>query len=172
MSHLFLVGFMGAGKSTVARLLASRLGRSCVDTDRLVEASAGRTIAEIFSECGEPEFRRLESAALSSLADAPPSVVACGGGIVTDDGNRAALKSMGRVVYLRVTPEEMFARVGGDPRRPLLAGGDALAAATALLGTREEWYAAVADLTVDTVDRSADAVANDIIDFLRSEGPS
>ena len=166
MSHVFLIGFMGAGKSTVAELVARRFGRPYVDLDRLVESTDGRTIAQIFAEEGEPAFRLRESAVLRSLADAPPSVVACGGGVVTRGENRAALKAMGTVVYLSVTAEEMIARVGEDPRRPLAVGGDVLAA-RALLDSRESLYSAVADIVVDTVGLSPSAVADEVIEFLR-----
>jgi len=172
MSHVFLVGFMGAGKSTVACLVADQLGRPCVDIDRLVESEEGCTIAQIFSEQGEAVFRRLESDALKSLADAPPSVVACGGGVVTVAENRALLKVLGRVVYLDVTADEMLARVGEDSRRPLLASGDARSSAELLLDARESLYTAVADVTVDTVGRTPRAVAAEVTDYLRSEDAS
>ena len=169
MSHVFLIGFMGAGKSTVAELVAQRLGRPCVDLDRLVETSEGRTIAQMFAEDGEPAFRLRESASLASLADSPPSVVACGGGVVTRDANRAVLKSLGQVVYLRVTAEEMLARVGEDSHRPLLAGSGAVLAATTLLDARESLYSAIADFVVNTVGRSPHAVADDVVGFLKGE---
>ena len=168
MSHLLLVGFMGAGKSTVARIVAERLGMPCIDLDRMVEDSDGRDIARIFAEDGELAFRQRETAALASLTGRPDSVVACGGGVVTRDENRALLKSLGFVVYLRVTAEEMLARVGEDPHRPLLAGGGGVLAATMLLDARESLYSAVADAVVDTVDCSPETVADEIVGLLRS----
>lgn len=169
MSHVFLIGFMGAGKSTVAELVAHRSGWPCIDLDHVVESADGRTIARIFAEDGESAFRQRESDALASLADAPRSVVACGGGVVTRDENRALLKRLGRVVYLRVTAEEMLARVGEDPGRPLLAGGGAVLAATTLLDARESLYSAIADFVVNTVGRTPDVVADDVVCFVRGE---
>ena len=169
MSHILLVGFMGAGKSTVAQLVADELNWPCVDLDRLVESVDGRTIAEIFAQDGELTFRQLESAALAGLIGEAPSVVACGGGVVTRDENRAVLKSLGLVVYLRVTAEEMLARVGADASRPLL--GQAIEA-TALLDARESLYSAVADISVDTVGRSVESVAQEIVEFIRKRDVS
>lgn len=172
MSHVLLVGFMGAGKSTVGRLVAHKTGMPFVDLDSSIEAADGRTIARIFAEDGEVGFRRQESAALSGLAEIPDSVIACGGGVVTSDENRKLLGSLGKVIYLRVTVDEMLARVGDDPRRPLLSGGGGVIAATSLLGAREALYAAVSDLVVDTVGRTPDAVADEIVAFLRSHDAS
>jgi len=172
MGHVFLIGFMGAGKSTVAALVAEHLGRPCVDLDREIEAVAGRAVAAIFAEDGETAFRQLERQALLALADIPESVVACGGGVVTRDENRATLKALGSVVYLRVTAEETLARVGADPGRPLLAGGGGLLAATALLDARECLYSAVADVVIDTVGLSPQTVADQVVAFVGTEGAS
>jgi len=166
MKHVLLIGFMGAGKSTVAALVADRLGRPCVDLDRLVQATDGRSIPQIFREDGEVAFRERERAALESLATLPPSVVACGGGVVTSDANRATLKSLGYVVYLRITAEETLARVGTDPGRPLLAGGGGLLAVTALLDARESLYAAVADAVIDTVALTPESVAEQVVELV------
>ena len=161
--HLFLIGFMGAGKTTVGGLLAERLSRPCIDLDALIEYRVGRSVREIFEEEGEDAFREVESAALGSLAESVPSVVACGGGIVLRPENRAMLKRMGTVVYLRVSAGETLARVGADDTRPLLAGPGGELAATRLLEARESLYSAVADFSVDTVGRTPSEVADDVV---------
>jgi shikimate kinase len=157
--HIFLVGFMGAGKSTVAGKLAERLGLAAIDIDDVVETESGRSITAIFSEDGESVFRGMESDVLESLGRRDPSVVACGGGIVLHPSNRAALKRMGTVVYLSVTAEEALARVGDCGTRPILAGA-AGALAPTLLAAREGLYRSVADVVVDTVGLQSDAVVD------------
>lgn len=161
MSHIFLVGFMGAGKSTVGRLLARRLGLPFADLDEMVEAAVGSTVAQIWAESGEEAFRAAESEAIASLAGQGPSVIACGGGVVLADENRAELKSLGRVVYLTVSADEALARVGGADTRPLLAGSGA-ALAWRLMAARESVYLAVADAVVATTGRSPEQVAGDV----------
>ena len=159
MSHVFLIGFMGAGKSTVGRILADRLGLPFVDLDSEITHSAGRTITEIFDAEGEQGFRSRETAALASLADIPASVVACGGGVVLIDENRRLLKRTGVVVYLKVSAEEAIARIGDTTGRPLLAHGDAAHMAATLLATRETLYGTVADAVVDTGGLTPERVA-------------
>jgi shikimate kinase len=167
MNHVFLVGFMGAGKSTVSRLVGRRLDRPAIDIDTEIEAAVGRSVREIFEDAGEDAFRDLETERLKLLGDTNPSIVACGGGIVVRDENRKLLKELGLVVYLKVSAGETLARVGSDGTRPLLSGPGGVIAATRLLEARESTYSAVADLTVDTVGRSADDVAEDVASAIR-----
>ena len=123
--HLVLVGMMGAGKTTVGRRCATRLGRGFVDTDDLVESTTGMRVAEIFETQGEPAFRELERVAVADACASPePLVIACGGGAVLDPDSRRALRDAGLVVWLRAAPEVLSGRVGqdGGATRPLLAG--------------------------------------------------
>jgi shikimate kinase len=163
VSHLLLIGFMGAGKSTVGRLAADRLELPFVDLDTLVQDRGGRSVRQIFEQEGEPAFRAMEAAALESLESMSPSVVACGGGVVLSDANRLRLKRLGTVVYLRVTAAETLARVGDDGTRPLLAGAGGALVASRLLEAREALYSAVADAVVDTVDRTPEEVAEQVV---------
>ena len=156
---IFLVGFMGAGKSTVGPILARDLGEDFVDLDCRIELATGSTIAELFDERGEEGFRVAERDALERAISEAPAVVACGGGIVTDELSRGVLTHGGDVVYLAVTAHEALARVHDQlETRPLLQGADP-AGAAALLGLRERLYKKVADLTVDTVGRTPDEIA-------------
>lgn len=165
--HLFLVGFMGAGKSTVGRLVADRLDLPLIDLDSLIEAEAGLPVSQIFSEQGEEAFRELESQSLRGLRDEPASVVACGGGVVLRAENRAVLRELGRVVYLQVTAGEAVARIGDAASRPLLAGPGGALAATSLLSAREALYRSVADLTIDTMAFSPEEVAERVVSEVR-----
>ncbi len=169
MSHLFLIGFMGAGKSTVGQILADRLGLPFVDLDSRIEAHAGRSVVEIFDAEGEQGFRLRESEALAGLAEASSSVVACGGGVVLADENRRLLQEMGRVIYLAVSSGEALARIGDTTGRPLLERGDASAMAATLLRAREVLYRTVADVTIDTGGLSPEAVADVVYEALQAE---
>lgn len=162
--HLFLVGFMGAGKSSVGRQVAERLGVPFVDLDERIAAERGATIREIFETGGEKSFREVERDALIALQSEPPSVVACGGGVVVRDENRGALKRLGTVVHLKVDAAEALARIGDTSTRPLLSGRGGAMAATSLLVARESLYAAVADVVVDTTGRGIDEVAAAVLD--------
>ena len=162
MSHVFLVGFMGSGKSSVGSLVAERLGMPFCDLDAAIERRAGKSVGDIFASEGEAAFRQLEHEELGSLVAGMDQVVACGGGVIVDDRNRALLKSLGRVVYLHVTADEAIARIGAAEGRPLLAG-DPLAASRVLLGARESLYLAVADVTIDTTGRSLSDVADAVV---------
>lgn len=158
MSHLYLIGFMGAGKTVVGRHVADRLGMPFVDLDASVEEREGADVRELFARRGEDGFRRAESEALRALQDAPSSVVACGGGVVVRDENRATLCSTGTVVLLEVSAREALARIGDADGRPLLAREGAELAET-LLAARSTLYRSAADIVIDTAGRTPSDVA-------------
>jgi shikimate kinase len=167
--HLFLIGFMGAGKSTVGRLIAAELGRPFVDLDAQIERDMRRSCSEIFAKMGEEAFRALETEALAALAGKEPSVVACGGGIILRNENRRLLGQLGTTVYLEVTAGEALARIGNVKGRPLLAEGGP-GAATTLLQARGALYHASADVVVDTAGRTPNEVARDVLAATGLEG--
>ncbi len=158
---IVLMGFMGTGKSEVGRRLAQRLGRSFVDTDQLVEERAGKRIAAIFADEGEVAFRSLEHAAVDEAAGRGGVVIAVGGGAVLDPENVRILRAAGTLVYLTARPEVILSRVGDAKSRPLLRN-DPRGTVTQLLAERDSVYAAAADVTVDTSDRTADEVVGEV----------
>ncbi len=170
--HIFLVGFMGAGKSTVGKGLAAALGMPFIDLDERISADSGMSVVRMFEDFGEQVFRESETRALMSLSDEAPSVVACGGGVVLRDENRVALKSMGTVVYLKVDAAEALARIGDSATRPLLSGAGGRMAATTLLAARESLYTAVADVTIETTGSSPDEVVRLVSASLQAEAGS
>lgn len=148
--HLVLVGPMGAGKTSIGRCLARHFGLPFVDTDQEVERRTGATVPTIFECEGEAGFRAREREVLARLLAGDASVIATGGGIVLDPGNRRALAEHGHVVHLRVDVPVQRARLARDRSRPLLATGDREATLRRLAAEREPLYAAVADLVFDT----------------------
>ncbi|MCC6419541.1 MAG: shikimate kinase [Gemmataceae bacterium] len=160
---IFLVGYRGTGKSTVARLLAERLGWDWVDADAVLEERYGQTIRQIFAAEGETGFRDKEDAVLEDLSRGQRRVIATGGGVILRETNRQRLRAAGRVVWLVADARTIWERLQRDPttgeRRPALTVGG-LAEVEQLLQVREPLYRACADLVVDTVGRSpAEVVA-------------
>ena len=161
MTHLVLIGLMGAGKTTVGRRCAEALGRGFVDTDDAIAANAGMTVPEIFSTEGEAGFRSRERAVVADVVASPdPLVVACGGGAMVDAENRRAVRAHGYVVWLAGAPDELAARVEADgtASRPLLAGGPTVATLTRLGDARADAYAAAAHTRIDTDGRDVETV--------------
>ncbi len=167
--NLFLVGYRGTGKSSVARLLAERLGWQWVDADDVLERRAGRTVRQVFEAEGEAGFRRRESAVLEELCGLRRHVIATGGGVVLSAANRGRLRAAGRVVWLTADAATICRRLEGDgttgERRPVLTVGGR-AEVEELLRAREPLYRAVADLTVDTSGRPPEEVAGAIQESL------
>jgi shikimate kinase len=155
---IVLVGFMGAGKTTVGHLLSERLGLPFADSDLVIEQRSGRSVRQIFAEDGEPAFRELEHQVIADLLDGPDLVLALGGGAAEHPRTRERLATA-QVVYLEVGYDQAMARVGGDPGRPLLARPDL----SATYQRRLPLYAGIATLTVPTDHRAPEAVGQDIL---------
>ena len=149
--NLYLVGMMGAGKTTVGRLLASELGYGFVDTDEVITASAKKTINKIFAEEGEAEFRLLESDVLSQVSAYTKLAVATGGGIILKRENWSYLHH-GLIVWLDATPELLYNRLKEDTTRPLLQDSNPLLKITNILKERESLYS-LADLRITLQER-------------------
>ncbi len=160
--NLILVGFMGAGKTTVGRRLAARLHWDVVDCDDLIEARAGRRISEIFADQGETAFRELEAEVAATLGGYRHTVITTGGGIVERPENLPFLRAAGRVIYLRARPESLYERVKGSSHRPLLQVDDPLARIRELLAHRAPRYEE-ADQIVDTDGLTVDEVVEAIL---------
>ena len=162
-SNLILTGFMGTGKTSLGKLLATKLGRGFVDLDQKIEKDFGMTIAEIFDKHGEKFFRELEKKAVAEVCTRKNLVIATGGGTVKDQENIDMLKKSGVIICLTTEPEEIFNRTERRGERPVLDGGgeERLATIKKLLAERKKFYDQ-ADYTVDTTDWSPLQIMNDI----------
>jgi shikimate kinase len=154
--NVILVGFMGAGKSSVGRLLARRLGRCFVETDDMIASREGRSVPEIFAGRGEAHFRALEEETVRLLAHKSGDVIATGGGLPCREGRPAALRALGTVVWLRGDFETLHERAQRAGERPMLAGRTR-EEIEALYRAREPYYRE-ADLAVDTTGITPDQV--------------
>jgi shikimate kinase len=164
------VGYRGTGKSTVARVVAARLGRPCVDADAELEGRLGRSIRSVFEEFGEPFFRDREEALLAELTAAPGCVIATGGGVVLRPSNRAALRRYGSVVWLTADPAVLAERLRRNPSeaagRPALTASGTIEEIAEVLRARTPLYREVADVEVPTDGRTADEVAREVLAVL------
>jgi shikimate kinase len=165
--HLVLVGLPGAGKTTVGEAVASRLGRPFLDLDREIERREGMPVSRIFAERGEHAFRGLERALTEELRGAGGMVLAPGGGWIADPGNVALLRPPARIIYLRVTPETAFRRMGPERvSRPLLQRPDPLDEVRRLEGERRALYEGSADVTVNTELLTVSQVVNKVCELV------
>lgn len=148
--NLFLVGLMGAGKTTVGRMLARHYGRPFHDSDHEIEARTGVKIPYIFEIEGEAGFRKREEAVIAELAAREAIVLATGGGAILSPANREVLRTHGLVIYLRGTPEHLYERTRNDTNRPLLQTENPLGRLGELYDLRDPLYRETADIIVDT----------------------
>jgi len=163
---IFLVGMMGAGKTSVGRVLAKRLQKSFYDSDQVIEDRTGVKIPVIFEIEGEAGFRVRESTVIDELTELRDIVLATGGGAVLIDANRDRLRSRGTVVYLRATVRDLLNRTRHDKNRPLLQAVDPRARLTELYEKRDPLYREVAHLTIDTGNQSLTSLVNRLCQLL------
>lgn len=168
-TNIFLIGFMGSGKSTISRTLKEKYGMRLVEMDEAIEEQEKKKISEIFAESGEPYFRALETKLLERLAQQGNTVVSCGGGVPMRAQNVEIMRRSGRVVYLSAEPETVYERIHSQHHRPLLEGNMNVSYIAALLEERLPRYQAAADLTVRTDGRSADEICEEILSAQPSE---
>jgi len=169
LHNVFLIGPMGAGKSTIGRLLARELGVPFKDSDREIEARTGADIPWIFDVEGEEGFRLREEAMIDELVHEQGIVLATGGGVVMRESNRNALKGNGLVVYLRTSVEQQLQRTAKDRQRPLLQTPDPERVLRELMARRDPLYREIADLVIDTDQRGPKGVVSSIVTRLRED---
>jgi shikimate kinase len=167
--NIFLVGLMGAGKTTVGRILARRLKLRFFDSDQEIERRCGVKVPVIFEIEGEPGFRGREEQAIAELTALEGIVLATGGGAVLAADSRRRLASRGTVVYLNASPEDLYERVRHDRNRPLLTTPDPLARLRELHAERDALYRGVADLVVDTGEQSVQLLVQDLVHRLEEQ---
>jgi len=168
-SRVFLIGYRCTGKTTVARLVAEKLGWNWVDADEVLEKRYGKTIREFFASEGESGFRDKEEKIFAELCQLPRHVIATGGGIILRETNRQRMKTAGKVIWLTADAQTIWQRLQNDPaptdrRPPLTVGG--LAEIEEVLKMREPLYQVCADVTVSTTGRSTEKIAKQIADEL------
>lgn len=175
--HLYLVGYRGSGKTSVARCLADKLGMPCVDTDAWIETHTGSTIRDYFASHGESAFRDVESLAIKTLENEPPHIVSLGGGAILREENRQSFQKAGWVVWLRASAEELARRIAGDPttadRRPALSKLSGYDEIVQLLEVREPIYHQVSHFVVETEGKTPENIAEEILSWIAGmEAPS
>lgn len=162
-NNIFLIGFMGAGKSTIAAELTKELGMKRVEMDQMIVEQQKMPISEIFDKFGEEHFRDIETALVRELKDKKQMVVSCGGGAVLRDENAKLMKENGAIVLLTATPETIYERVKNSTERPILNGNMNVAYISSLMDKRKDRYFAVADYVVETDGKSAKEICAEII---------
>lgn len=164
--NIFLVGPMGAGKSTIGRTLAKELKLAFYDSDEVIEERAGASVAWIYDIEGEEGFRRREQRVIDELTQKHNIVLATGGGVVMTTENRNALAARGTVIYLKTSLQQQYERTKRDTKRPQLQTKDLEARLELLRKEREPYYEELADMTFETDKLTVKAVANHIIKHL------
>lgn len=168
-NHIFLIGFMGSGKSTVAKYLSSAYQMKQIEMDEQIEKDEGRSISSIFEKEGEEYFRTLETELLKSLDPRETFVVSCGGGAAVKEENVREMKAKGRIILLSAQPKTVYARVKNSHNRPLLEGNMNVSYIKDLMDKRQKLYERAADFQVKTDGRTAEDIGEEIIKQIRKE---
>ncbi len=167
-SNIFLIGFMGTGKTTVSRKLAELLGYEEVDTDARIVRQQNRSIADIFETQGEQAFREMETGLLRKFGEETHKIISCGGGMALRQENVMLMQRYGAVVLLTAEPETVFARVRDDDGRPVLNGNMNVTYIRELMAERMPYYQAAGEIVVATDERSPQEIAQEIKEKLFS----
>lgn len=170
VSNIFLIGPMGAGKTSIGKLLAKELGLAFIDTDHEIEKRTGVDIPWIFDVEGEDGFRKREREVVEDLVQKKGIILSTGGGTVVDAKSRNFLAARGVVVYLHATVGQQYERIYKDSKRPLIAKADPKAALDDLFKQRHALYSEISDATFETDDKSVHRVVRDIMTFLDENG--
>lgn len=171
-ANIFLVGLMGAGKTTVGRALARKLNKRFIDCDHEIEARTGVSIPLIFEIEGEASFRQREAEVIRDLTGLDDVVLATGGGAILRPENRAHLKARGTVIYLRASIASILLRTSHDKNRPLLQTADPRQTIERLASEREPYYLEVADLVIETGRPNVQLLVQSIVSQLEAAGIS
>lgn len=166
MDNIYLVGFMGSGKSTVGKELAYKLNRELIDMDYTIEQKQGKTIKEIFESEGEEAFRQLETNLVIELQDQKGKIISTGGGVVMRQENVDAMKAGGKVIFLHAKEEQLFKFLKYDKKRPLLQGDDYKDKIRSLLAKRESFYMNAADMIIQCTGKNIQEITREIMDLL------
>lgn len=167
LCNIFLIGFMGTGKSTVAKALKEQTGAEIIEMDQLIAQRENQSIPQIFEEKGEAYFRNLETELLTELQSGEKNIVSCGGGVPMRKKNVLEMKKSGRVVLLTALPETVLERVKENQDRPLLQNRKSVEGIRELMEQRREKYEAAADVMVATDGKNAETIAREILQTIR-----
>ncbi len=166
--NIFLIGFMGAGKSTIAKALQRELGFPLVEMDERIVQEQGMSINDIFAQYGESRFRDIESQLVVDLGEQEPSIISCGGGVVVRPQNTQNMKKSGKIVFLTATPETIYERVKNSTDRPILNGHMNVEYIAELMEKRRALYEEAADITIQTDGKTREQICEEIIGKLRN----
>lgn len=161
--NIFLIGFMGAGKSTIAAVLKEKLGMKLVEMDARIVEEQGMTINEIFEKHGESHFRDIESQLILTIGNEGNTIVSCGGGVVVRSENTDYMKKSGTIVFLCAKPETIYERVKDNDDRPILRGNMNVEYIASLMEKRRALYEGAADIRIDTDGKGVEQICDEII---------
>lgn len=164
---IVLIGFMGTGKSTVAKVLCKKLNLKLIDTDKCIELRMGMTIPEIFERYGEKGFRDIETDIIKDLKDKKGKIISCGGGVCLRDENIKSLRENHKVILLEASAEEVLERIREDSNRPLLSEKKNIMSIEMLMNKRKPSYRKCADIIINTDEKCVEKIVDEIIKELR-----
>lgn len=170
MKNLFLIGYMGTGKSTVASYLAKQYGLGIVEMDQVIVEREGTSIADIFETRGEGYFRDIESKLIEEIQSEKNKVVSCGGGVVLRKQNVDMMKKSGHIILLTATPQTILERVKDDDARPLLQGNKTVDFIQSMMDKRRPYYESAADVVITTDDKIVAHICDEIIEKTKEIG--